>query len=137
MLAGDQYIYYAIKVGGLGLVNKTIEKGELVFAINEVFHERNYFGPLYNEEKIKEILKKYENLPVHMDLNIKEDLSETEDRILLLISEGMTSVEIADIIHLSKKAIDSYRIKFMKKFDLPNSASLMRFALKYSESRQK
>src|ERR1035437_7718696 len=74
MLTGEQYIYYAIKVGGLGLVNKTIEKGELVFAINEVYHERNYFGPLYNEEKIKAILKKYENLPIRMDMNIKGEL---------------------------------------------------------------
>ncbi|MDR3666988.1 MAG: response regulator transcription factor [Ignavibacteriaceae bacterium] len=136
MLTGEQYVYYAIKVGGLGLVNKTVEKGELVFAINEVFHERNYFGTLYNQEKIKEILKKYENLPVHMDLELKEGLSETEDKILLLISEGMTSLEIADAIHLSKKTIDSYRIKLMKKFDLPNSSSLIRFALRYSESKQ-
>ena len=136
MLEGEQYIYYVIKSGGLGLVNKTIEKGELVFAINEVYHTRNYFGPLYNEQKIKEILKQYENLPVHMDLNIKEPLTELEDKILLLISEGMTSQEIADFIHLSKKTVDSHRIKLMKKFDLPNASSLMRFALKYTESRQ-
>jgi DNA-binding NarL/FixJ family response regulator len=135
MLSGEQYIYYAIKVGGLGLVNKTIEKGELVFAINEVYHERNYFGPLFNDQKIKEIMKKYANLPVHLDLNIKEPLTEIEEKILLLISEGLTSQEIADFINLSKKTIDSHRIKLMKKFDLPNPSSLMRFALKYSESK--
>lgn len=136
MLTGDQYIYFAIKVGGLGLLNKTVEKGELVFAINEVYHERKYFGPLYNEEKINDILKKYENLPVRMDMNIKSELTEMEDKILLLISEGMTSTEIADIMHLSKKTIDSHRIKLMKKFDLPNPSALIRFALKYAESKQ-
>jgi two-component system, NarL family, response regulator NreC len=136
MLTGEQYIYYAIKVGGLGLLNKTVEKGELVFAINEVYRERNYFGPLYNEEKINYILKKYENLPISIEKNIQGELTETEDRILVLISEGLTSLEIAEMIHLSKKTIDSYRIKLMKKFDLPNSSSLMRFALKYVESRQ-
>jgi DNA-binding NarL/FixJ family response regulator len=114
MLDGEQYIFYAVKAGGLGLVNKTIEKGELVFAITEVFHERNYFGPLYNKEKIKEILKQYENLPVHMDLSIKEPLTELEDKILLLISEGLTSQEVADFIHISKKTVDSHRIKLMK-----------------------
>jgi DNA-binding NarL/FixJ family response regulator len=136
MLEGEQYIYYVIKAGGRGLVNKTIEKGELVFAINEVYHERNYFGPLYNEQKIKEILKQYENLPVHMNLNIKEPLTELEDKILHLISDGLTSQEIADHIHISKKTVDSHRIKLMKKFDLPNSSSLMRFALKYIETGQ-
>jgi DNA-binding NarL/FixJ family response regulator len=136
MLTGEQYIYYAIKVGGLGLLNKTVEKGELVFAINEVYRERIYFGPSYNEEKINDILKKYESLPINIEKNIQGELSKTEDRILILISEGMSSMEIADVIHLSKKSIDSYRIKFMKKFDLPNSSSLIRFALKYVESRQ-
>jgi two-component system, NarL family, response regulator NreC len=136
MLTGEQYIYYAVKVGGLGLVNKTVEKGELVFAINEVYHERNYFGPLYNKEKIKSILKKYANLPVRINMNIKSKLTDIEDKILILISEGMTSMEIANAINVSKKTVDSYRVKLMKKFDLPNPSSLIRFALKYAESQQ-
>jgi DNA-binding CsgD family transcriptional regulator len=71
-----------------------------------------------------------------MDLSIKEPLTELEDKILLLISEGLTSQEVADFIHISKKTVDSHRIKLMKKFDLSNSSSLMRFALKYTESKQ-
>jgi two-component system response regulator NreC len=137
MLTGEQYIYYALKNGALGLVNKTIEKGELVFAINEVNRGRKYFGPLYDEEKIKAILKKYENLPNLIDLNIEKDLTEIEDKILVLISDGFPSAEIAEELHLSKKSIDSYRTKFMKKYDLPNASSLIRFALKYVESKNR
>jgi DNA-binding NarL/FixJ family response regulator len=135
MLTGEQYIYYALDIGALGLVTKNIEKGELVFAINEVSRGRKYFGPLYDEEKIKAILKKYENLPNLIDLNIQKDLTAVEDKILVLISEGFQSAEIAEEMHLSKSSIDSYRTKFMKKYDLPNSSSLIRFALKYVESK--
>ena len=136
MLAGEQYIYYAIKVGGLGLVNKAIEKGELVFAINEVYRERYYFGPLYDKEKIKDLMIKYGNLPIHTEMNIKGKLSEMDDKILRLISEGLTSQEIADIVNISKRSVDSCRMKFMKRFDLPNISALIRFALKYAESKQ-
>ena len=137
MLTGDQYINYAIKAGGLGLVNKTIEKGELVFAINEVSRGRKYFGPLYDESKIKSILKKYENQPVLIDMNIQKELTDVEDKVLVLLSEGLSSAEIADEMSLSKKSIDFYRTKFMKKYDLPTASSLIRFALKYVETRNK
>jgi DNA-binding NarL/FixJ family response regulator len=136
MLTGEQYISYAIKSGALGLLNKSVEQGELVFAINEIYRNKKYFGPHYNEEKIIDILKKYENLPVSLDMNVKSHLTEIEDKILLLISEGMTSQEIAGIVNLSKKSVDAHRTRIMKKFDLLSSSSLMRFALKYAELHQ-
>jgi len=62
ILQGEMYIYYVIKVGARGLISKNIAKEDLVFAINEVYTGRNYFGHLYDEEKIKEIIEKYSRL---------------------------------------------------------------------------
>jgi DNA-binding NarL/FixJ family response regulator len=137
MLKGDQYIYFTLKVGGLGLVNKSIERGELVFAINEVSRGRKYFGSQYDEEKINGILKKYEHKPINIEPNINDEITDIEDKILLLISDGLTSVEIGEEMNLSKKTIDSHRMKIMRKFELPNSSSLIRFAMKYTESKSK
>jgi len=53
---GESYIYLILKVGGFGLIAKDISKGELLCAINEVFHGRYYFGSRYNEDEIKRIL---------------------------------------------------------------------------------
>ena len=64
ILKGEPYIYLTLKVGGLGLIPKDILKGELLHAINEVYHGRYYFGPRYNEDDIKRILKEYKNEPV-------------------------------------------------------------------------
>ena len=55
MLFGDEYVYYCLKVGGLGLLNKAVEKGELLLAINEVYKDRKYFGPQYDDQSIEVI----------------------------------------------------------------------------------
>ena len=133
---GEHYIYYTAKVGGLGLVGKNIAKGELLFAINEVYNGRYYYGPQYDEEKIKEILKKYDNQPVGIKFNENIKLTETEEKILEHISDGFTSFEIAGKLSLSKRTIDDYRINIMQKYKVKNHMSLMKFAILYTESKK-
>ena len=133
MLTGEQHIYFALKVGGLGLVNKSIERGELVFAINEIYHGRKYFGGQYDEEKLNSIVNKFEHHPINPDLYITEKPTNIEDKILIFISDGLTSTEMAEEMHISKKTIDSHRMKIMKKYDLQNPSALIRFAMKYTE----
>jgi len=136
MLQGDLYIYYAAKVGGLGLVGKNIAKGELLFAINEVNNGRYYFGPLYDEEKIKEVLKKYDNEPVGIKFNFYIKLTETEEKILEYISDGLTSSEIAGKLSLSKRTIDDYRVNIMQKCEVKNHMSMVKFAVLYTELKK-
>jgi DNA-binding NarL/FixJ family response regulator len=89
VLQGEPYIYLILKVGGLGLIPKDILKGELLHAINEVYHGRYYFGPRYNEDEIKRILKKYSNEPVGIDINPDIKLTAIEEKILEHISDGV------------------------------------------------
>jgi DNA-binding NarL/FixJ family response regulator len=136
ILQGEVYIYYTAKVGGLGLVGKNIVKGELLFAINEVYNGRYYFGPLYDEETIKEILKKYDNQPVGKKFTTNIKLTETEEKILEHISDGLSSFEIAGKLSLSKRTIDDYRVKIMQKYEVKNHISLVKFAILYTESKK-
>lgn len=130
MMLGEEFIYSCIKVGGMGLLSKTVERGELYYAISEVFKGRNYFGPQYNEEKIKVIMKRYENTPL-IDFNIKDEVTEAEGRILFFISEGLSSDEISEALCISRKTVDAHRSKLMKKLNLSSSAALIRYAVKY------
>lgn len=136
VLQGEIYIYYAVKVGGLGLVGKNIAKGELLFALNEVNNGRYYFGPNYNDQKIQEIIKKYNNEPVGIKFNPGKDLTEIETKILEHISEGLSSVEIAGKLCTSRRTIDTHRGNIMHKFELKNTLALVRFAFLYTESKR-
>jgi|CZKP01.1.fsa_nt_gi DNA-binding NarL/FixJ family response regulator len=133
---GEPYIYLAIKVGGLGLVGKNIAKGELLLAINEIYNGRYYFGPQYNDQRIKELIKKYDNQPVGIKFTSFIDITEIENNILDYISEGLSSNEIAEKLSLSRRTIDTHRVDIMRKYELKNTLALIRFAFLYTESKR-
>lgn len=133
MLQGDFYIYRTIKVGGLGLINKNIAKGELLLAIDQVNNGKRYFGPLNDEKKINKIIARYDNQPIGIKLNTKIELTKIEEKILVYISDGLSSDEIAGRLSLSRRTIDSHRSQIMFKFGMKTNPALIKFAVLYAE----
>jgi two-component system, NarL family, response regulator NreC len=116
ILQGEPYIYLILKVGGLGLIPKDILKGELLHAINEVYHGRYYFGPRYNEDDIKRILKKYNNEPVPIYFSPDIKLTEIEETILEHISNGLTTAQIAQKLDVGIRTIDTHRSAIINQY---------------------
>ena len=125
-----------LKVGGLGLIPKDILKGELLHAINEVYHGRYYFGPRYNEAEINRILKKYRNEPVPINFSPEIKLTIIEETILGHISEGLTTPEIAQKLELGSRTIDTHRSAILHKFGLKNAFGLIKMAILYTEFKR-
>lgn len=125
----EDYIYKTLKLGALGLVNKTIARGDLIFAIETVYGGKRYFGRTYTEEKLLKILDKYEATKEENITN-KTNLTHQEFETLRLICEGLQSSGIADKMFLSKKTVDKHRSSIMKKFNVSNIAQLIRFVYK-------
>src|ERR1035437_2099551 len=136
ILQGDLYIYITLKVGGLGLIAKDISKGELLFAINEVYHGRYYFGPRYNEDEIKRILKKYSKEPVGIDFNPDIKLTAIEEKILEHISDGLSTAEIARKLEVGTRTNDTQRSVILHKFGLKNAFGLIKMAILYTEFKR-
>lgn len=57
-------------------------------------------------------------------------------KILLLVAEGKTSQEIADILHKAKRTIDSSRAIIMNKLNLKTLPQLIKYAVQFSFSRK-
>jgi two-component system response regulator NreC len=131
-----QYIYLVLKVGGLGLIGKEITKGELLFAIKEVQCGKKYFGVLYDDKKISEIIERYDHKPITIEIDSNVKLTETEEKILIFINEGLSTVQMAEKLFLSKRTVDSQRIKIMKKFGLKSTLALLKFAIIFTGSRK-
>ena len=126
-----EYIYWANKIGVLGLISKTVSPSELLIAIKTVAEGNKYFMNKTNEE-LEEIYSKYELKMAEQPVLRHYCLSIKEKEVLKHISDGLISEQIADKMGLSKKSIDAYRIKIMKKLNLLNFAQLMRFAVEYT-----
>jgi DNA-binding NarL/FixJ family response regulator len=129
----EQYIYFAFKSGAMGLLDKRITRGELIYAIHEITEGRKYFGAEYDHQKLKELLYKYDHKKKKY---IEEDISEFDDQILEGISSGYTSTEIADKLFVSKHTIDAHRINLIKKYNLKNGHELLKFSVLYTEDKK-
>lgn len=63
-----------------------------------------------------------------------EALTQAERRILKLISEDLTSKEIADHLNLSCKTVENHRYNICQKLNLHGTHSLLRFAFDHRAS---
>src|SRR5688572_4207752 len=108
-----------IKKGANGYLLKSMEREELIEAINKVMNGSVYLSKAANE-KILQQLQHYDlpnkNIPV---------LTHREKEILQLLSEGMTSNEIAARLFLSNYTIDTHRKNMLQKFNVHNTQSLI------------
>lgn len=136
MYEGDEYIYKAIKSGGMGLINKSILETELIYAIEKVFDGRKYF-PGKSDENLEKIIKDFESGDKIKLLNREENLSYRERQVLELVKEGLSSQDIAKKLDLSKKTIDYYRSRLLQKFNLKSAAELVLFSKEYSQIEKK
>lgn len=136
MLFDEQYIYCAIKVGASGLLSKNVSKDELLYALREVTSGRKYFGPLFNDKKISEIIKKYDsNTNLSLD-TVGVKMTSREEEVLKYVSEGLMSEEIGGKMNLGKRNVDKVRTDIMQKFDLKSLPALISFAIHYTENKK-
>ncbi len=114
------YISQMIQNGAAGYLVKSASKEEIEEAILSV-----YEGKLYMSLDINlSVAEKQEinNVPV---------LSSREKEVLQLIADGMTNPQIATKLFISLHTVDSHRKNLLTKFNVNNTASLIRLAAKY------
>ena len=120
----SEHCFRALSAGARGYILKESAGDEVVTAVRSLMRGRHYFGagvanPL--EKKPGSALLK----------SPLESLSPREREILQLVVEGNSSAEIARILALSSKSIDTYRSRLMQKLGISNLPSLVRFALQH------
>lgn len=130
MLNNTQYVIKAFEKGALGYLVKNVGYDELLFCIHHVFKG----GKFLCEEISMQMLDKLQDLP-SMTYQLKElmeeiDLTDREVEVLELIGEGMTNLEIADKLFLSKRTVEGHRQNLLEKTKSKNTASLIKYAVK-------
>ena len=131
MYEGEEYIFYTMKLGGRGLLNKNIMKGELVYAIRQVYEGHRYFGRNYDETRLEALSIKFENVAT-TKIDEYTLLSPKERDVLSLIAEGITSNAIAERLGISKRTVDSHRHSLMDKLKLKSLPELIAYSIKYT-----
>ena len=126
MIGTPEHLYQALRAGARGYLLKESAGQEVMEAVLTV-----HGGMVYLSQPVLNILisdylqhrgQEEEREPLRL-------LSEREREVLEWVVEGKTSAEIAEILFLSPKTVESYRSRMMRKLDIPDLPSLMRFAM--------
>lgn len=137
MYGGRDYIYHCIKSGGSGLVNKDIPQKELIRIVGLIYEGNKYFDKVYSESEIESLIDSYEKQLKTISPEGVESLTDKEVEIILLVSEGLSSKEIADKLCVSKRTVDTHRTHLMQKLGFSSFPQLLKFAFTYANSLKK
>ena len=113
------YIREMMTQGASGYVLKNVSKSELLHAIQRVYKGEQYLT-LEVSQAMRRETERQESLPI---------LTKREKEVLKLIAEGFTNPAIAEKLFVSPLTVDSHRKSLLAKFQLKNTAALVRVAL--------
>jgi DNA-binding NarL/FixJ family response regulator len=115
----QSFIQKMMDNGASGYVLKNATREELKEAIETVIGGNNFLSP----EAVTTILKNEDSkIPV---------ITRREKEVLLLIAEGLTNHEIGEKLFISTTTVDTHRKNLMAKFEVKNTASLIRMAAQF------
>ena len=123
----EGYLRAVLEAGGAGYVLKQAADTELLSAIRAVWRGGTYLHP----EPVQLLL---EGAPATLDTQESagdsyELLSPREQQVLRLIALGHTNQQVADLLGLSVKTVETYKSRLLAKLDLTGRAALVRYAL--------
>ena len=135
MFFSEDYILKVDSIGAKGLLSKEIYKDELVSAIRIVYQGGTYYFGMKEEEienirtKSKEMIDKWKNKNTL--------LTPREHDILLELSKGISSEEIAVNLNIAKRTVDTYRSSIMNKLKIDSLPKLVKYSIQYEENFKK
>jgi DNA-binding NarL/FixJ family response regulator len=115
----------AMDAGARGFVPKDIDAEELVRAVRTVAS-----GEIYLAQRLTLALLDHRHRDGKCQSGV-EALTTTERNILKLVTEGKSNLEVGQIIGLSRRTVETYRIRLMRKLALENLPSLVKYAIRH------
>jgi two-component system, NarL family, response regulator NreC len=116
----ESVIREIFRSGGNGYLLKDGPARHLFDAINYILDGGQYLTPLIRRETIDNKREKKDPLT---------QLSKREFEVFSFLVDGMRPKDIAKILEISPKTVDTYRANIMRKLEVDGIAALVRFAI--------
>ena len=128
----DEKIYAerSIRAGANGYIMKNCSLEEFSSALETIIHGEVYLSEEMSKKLVSGMVGKR-----HKNSTLPEEcLTDRELQILQLIGEGIGTSHIAEKLHISAKTVETHRANIKNKFNLPDSAALVSYAIKWRHS---
>jgi DNA-binding NarL/FixJ family response regulator len=130
MYANEEYVAQALQSGATGYLMKDAATFELELALRSVIRGESYLSPAVSSTLVSDYLRRVKDQEV-TSLNAANAVALTprQREILQMIAKGKTNKEIARILDLSLKTIDSHRTQLMGRLNVHDVTGLVRYAI--------
>ena len=126
MYGDPQYVFESLRAGALGYVLKDAAFTELLTAIKSVAAGRRYLSPPLGDLVMDDYVRRANGQQSTSDL---DKISAREREILQLVAEGHSSGQVAAMLHISIRTVDTHRFNVMQKLGIHSIAGLTKFAI--------
>jgi DNA-binding NarL/FixJ family response regulator len=123
--SSEEYVGQALRAGAAGYLLKDAPTVELELAIKSVAQGETYLSPAVSKHVITNYVRR-----VGGEAGSLELLTPRQRETLQLVAEGKSTKEIARLLHLSVKTIETHRAQLMDRLDIHDVAGLVRYALR-------
>jgi DNA-binding NarL/FixJ family response regulator len=125
----DQVIREALDAGARGFVLKSDAARDLVAAVEALQSKRMFFTPRVNDLVLAGFLEKGHAIPRNEPPDLPT-LTAREREVTQLLAEGKSSKEVAALLNLSTKTVETHRSNIMRKLNLHSIRDLVVYAIK-------
>lgn len=121
----QHFVMEMLQSGASGYLLKDCALDELALAIRTVISGNSYLSPAITGTVLNDYLNNSGSKGSTLQL-----LSNREREVLQMIAEGKSTKEIAELLIISVKTVETHRSRIMKKLNIHTIAELTKFALR-------
>lgn len=126
MHSDKKFVTEMLKAGASGYLLKNCAFEELAEAIRTVMSGKVYLSPSITNVVIDSCIKK----SADSSPTVFSALTNREREILQLLAESNTTKQVARMLHISAKTVETHRSKIMHKLGFDNMVSLTKYAVR-------
>ena len=116
-----------VQAGAGGYLLKTVDRSDLLAALRAVVRGGRVLQPGALEAVLDDYLQRVREPTAR---RYAVELTPREREVLKLIAEGNTNQDIADLLCLSRKTVETHRSNIMDKLDLHKVTDLVKYAIR-------
>ena len=118
----EEFIARALENGASGYLMKEADNDQLIEALRAVARGELYLAPGISRMVFQRL--------GHGNEDPYEQLTTRERQVLQLVAEGKTNREVAEALGLAVKTIDTHRTRLMRKLNIHDQTTLIKYALR-------
>jgi len=123
----EQYVRESIKNGADGYLLKGSNTDELRMALMHVLNGNLYISPSVSKPLVSEWIHSGK---ADEQAGEEVQLTEREKSVMKLLAEGYPNKEVAELLHISGKTVETHRSRILEKTGVRNLAELVKYAIK-------